>query len=100
MVMVLGSVEDKRTFSNLAFVKLKLLELAYFAFGFSCLHVYLRILLPGNIPILHFNLCMEGRTTPLWDDIIGLMQVCHLFWVFLYGFTTLRLCLWFYTNFV
>jgi hypothetical protein len=76
------------------------LESAYFTFGSNCLHVCPRILFPGNIPILHFNLCTKGRATSLWDDRVGFMQVCHLFWVYLYRFTTLRLCFWFYTSFV
>ncbi len=41
------------------FCENKVLELAYFVFGSSCLHVCLGIILLGNIPILHFNLCMK-----------------------------------------
>jgi hypothetical protein len=80
--------------------EIKALEGAYFTFGLSCSHVCPRILLPINIPILHFNLCIEGRVALLRDDKIGLVWVCHLFWVYLCGFTTLRLCFWYYTNFV
>jgi hypothetical protein len=72
--------------------EIKALELAYFTFGSNCSHVCPRISLPGNIPILHFNSCMEGGATILWDDKVGLMYVCHRFWVCLYGFTTLKLC--------
>jgi hypothetical protein len=53
--------------------EIKALELAHFTFGSNCLFVRPRILLLRNIPILHFNLCMEGRVTLLWDDIIGPM---------------------------
>lgn len=73
---------------------------AYFTFGSNCSHVCPRILLRRNIPILHFNLCTKRGATSLWDNKVTLTQVCHLFWVCLYTFTTLRLCFWFYIGFV
>jgi hypothetical protein len=100
MVMVLGSVDDERTFSNLAFVIYQSFGIGLLHIGSNCSHVCPRILLPRNIPILHFNLCMEKGAAPLWDDRVGFMKVGHLFWVCLYMFTTLMLCFWFHTSFV
>jgi hypothetical protein len=57
--MVLGNMEDERTFSNLFLHEIKVPKLFDCALGSHCANVCIEVLHLGNLPILHNNVHLE-----------------------------------------